>query len=165
MVNKLIKNKKYILLLIVILFAYYHIDYKRHFIESTDGKKVFTVWQRIGNRCYIIPGKYYSPFKPSKNYIQTKNYRNYIGVIFNPINRKYADISIYNSFERIDLDNNINTYPNNDTMMHKYGILEKHDVRRGIRIVSKNEKILESKYNFVYIDLNRIYGIKVIYPE
>lgn len=164
MVNKLIKNKKYILLIIIILFGYYQFDYKRHFIESSDGKKVFTVWQRIGNRCYIIPGKYYSPFKPSTNYIQTKNYRNYIGIIFNPINEGYADVSIYNDFEKHNLESNINIFSNNDAMMYKYGILEKYDIQRGVRVVSKNEKILESKFDFVYINLNKIYGIKITTP-
>ncbi|KIC62103.1 hypothetical protein [Chryseobacterium taiwanense] len=164
MVNKLILNKKYILLFIVILFGYYQFDYKRYFIESSDGKKVFTVWQRKTNNCYIILGKYYSPFKPSKNYIQTKNYRNYIDIIFNPSNRNYADLSIYNDFEKHNLKLNISIFSNNDSMMYKYGILKKYDPPRGIRVVAEDKEILKKKYDYVSIDLNRIYGIKITRP-
>lgn len=159
------KNKKIItVVFVLLLIVYYQLDYKRYFIESSDGKKVFTVWQRIGNNCYIIPGKYYLPFKPSENYILTKNYRNYIDIIFNPLNGNYADLSIYNDFEKHNLESNINIFSNNDAMMYKYGILEKYDIQRGVRVVSKNEKILESKFDFIYIDLNRIYGIKITRP-
>lgn len=159
------KNKKIItVVFVLLLIVYYQLDYKRYFIESSDGKKVFTVWQRIGNNCYIIPGKYYLPFKPSENYILTKNYRNYIDIIFNPLNGNYADLSIYNDFEKHNLTSNINVFSNNDIMMYKYGILEKYDIQRGIRVVSKNEKLLESKFDFIYIDLNRIYGIKITRP-
>ena len=161
MVNKLIKNKKYILLIIVILSGYYQFDYKRHFIESSDGKKVFTVWQRIGNNCYIIPGKYYLPFKPSENYIFTKNYRNYINIIFNPSNKNYADLSIHNDFEKHNLKLSVNIFSNNDFMMYKYCILQRYDQQRGIRVVAEDKEILKKKYDFISIDLNRIYGIKI----
>lgn len=164
MVNKLIQNKKYILLFLVILFGYYQLDYKRYFIESFDGKKAVTIWQRTGNQCYIIPGKYYSPFKPSKNYTLTKNYRNYIDIVFNPSNRNYADVSIYNDFEKYYLEPNINIFSNNDIMMYRYGILEKYDRQRGIRVVAKSKKYLKKKYDYVSIDLNRIYGINVTKP-
>lgn len=159
------RNKKIITLVsVLLLIVYYQLDYKRYFIEGSDGQKVFTVWQRIGNNCYIIPGKYYLPFKPSENYILTKNYRNYIDIIFNPSNGNYADLSIYNDFEKHNLTTKINVFSNNDIMMYKYGILEKYDIQRGVRVVSKNKKILESKFDFIHIDLNRIYGIKITRP-
>lgn len=159
------RNKKIITLVsVLLLIVYYQLDYKRYFIESSDGKKVFTVWQRIGNNCYIIPGKYYLPFKPSKNYILTKNYRNYIDIIFNPLNENYADLSIYNDFEKHNLTSNINIFSNNDVMMYRYSMLEKYDPQRGIRVVAKDKKNLKIKYDYVSIDLNRIYGIKITRP-
>ncbi|SFT46838.1 hypothetical protein SAMN05421857_1205 [Chryseobacterium formosense] len=159
------RNKKIVILVSAfLLVVYYQLDYKRYFIKSSDGKKVFTVWQRVGNNCYIIPGKYYSPFKPSKNYIQTKNYRNYIGFIFNPINKGYTDISIYNDFEKNNLIPSINVFSPNDILMYRYGMLEKYDIERGVRVVSKNKKLLESKFDYVSIDLNRIYGVKITRP-
>jgi hypothetical protein len=31
------------------------------------------VWKRLGNKCYIIPGKYYWILRPSDNYLKTSN--------------------------------------------------------------------------------------------
>lgn len=157
-------KKVIIFVSVLLLIVYYQLDYKRYFIESSDGKKVFTVWQKIGNRCYVIPGKYYSPFKPSKNYIQTKNYRNYIDIVFNPSNGNYADVSIYNDFEKHNLTSNINIFSNNDAMMYNYGILKNYDPQKGIRVVAVDKEILKKKYDYVSIDLNRIYGIKITKP-
>ncbi len=37
------------------------------------GDKCITVWKRIGGICYVIPGKYFSLFKPNNSHVRTSN--------------------------------------------------------------------------------------------
>lgn len=60
-----------IFLLIVIVFLVWF-DQSRSFYCLTSGDCV-TVWKRLGNKCYVIPGKYYGVFKPSSSFIETTN--------------------------------------------------------------------------------------------
>jgi hypothetical protein len=148
----------------IIGLAYYQIDYKRHFVCNFDGSKVITIWERIGNNCYIIPGKYLNIFPPKENYIKTVNHRNYIGLVWNPEDNYDYKISIYNSFKEINLTTNIKTYTKNDSLLLEYNVLDSLNVSRGIRYVSDSSEYYRCKYDINYVDLNRVYGIK-IYPS
>lgn len=143
------------------LLIYYQLDYKRHFISNTDKTKYFTIWCRYGNNCYIVPGKYYGVFPPSNNYIKTVNYRNYIGVIWDTKDNYQFKLSIYNDFEENNLNPNIKTYNSNDSLLLEYNILETFDLNRGKRIKNPDSETLKKKFDYNYIDLNRIFGIKI----
>lgn len=160
----MMKTNKYlkITILLFLSFAiYYQFDYKRHFITSKDNNKSFTIWQRFGNKCYVIPGKYYSPFSPKSNFIETVNYRNYIGVVFNTEDSFDYKISIYNDFKINNLDPKIKVYENSDSLLLEYKMLEKLDIKKGIRVSGKQRSYYSLKHDHVYIDLNDICGISV----
>lgn len=97
----------------VIIFAYYHFDYKRHFIHNREKTEFITVWQRIGNTCYIIPGKYYGILAPKENYIKTANYKNYIGIVWDTKDKLDFKISVYNDLRVIDWESNSKIYNKN----------------------------------------------------
>jgi hypothetical protein len=119
--NFLNRRKISLLLLIGIsILIYYQIDYKRHFIHNNDKSKYLTIWQRIGNNCYIIPGKYYGIVLPGSNYIKTVNYRNYIGILWNTSDKFNYKISIYNKYQLHDLNSNVKVYPKNDSLLLEY---------------------------------------------
>lgn len=156
------RKKRSIILALLFFTLYYQIDYKRHFIYNEDKTEIITIWQRTWRKtCYIIPRKYYYIFAPKDNYIKTVNYRNYIGVLWNTEDRFDFKISVYNEFEKINLDNNIKVYSLNDSILLEYGILDTLDIQRGKRIVNIKSDSLKKIYDFNYIDLNQIYGIKV----
>lgn len=152
---------KKIFLILLLLFIYYQVDYKRDFISNESGSKSFTIWKRLGNTSYLVPGKYYLPFAPKNNFIKTKSNRNYIGVVFKEEGNENIDISIYNEFEVNNLKPNYSIFNKNDSLMIKYNILDSAKYAKGVREYSLNSSKLISKYQFKYIDLNRIYGIKV----
>ncbi len=154
-------NKRIGFILIVFFIFYYQLDYKRHFVSNEDNTEFVTIWQRIGNDCYIIPGKYYSAFAPKGNYIKTVNFRNYIGVVWDTKDKYDYKISIYNKFEKKNLDANIDVYSSNDSLLLEYHILESLNIQKGIRIKNLDADSLKIVYDYNYIDLNRIYGIKV----
>jgi hypothetical protein len=58
--------------LILILSVLIGFDQSRTFYCLSENQCV-TVWKRLGNKCYIIPGKYYWIASPSDNYIETSN--------------------------------------------------------------------------------------------
>lgn len=157
------RNKRLIvsIAILVSLVFYYQLDYKRHFVSNTSKTKFITIWQRLGNRCFIIPGKYYGVFSPSDNFIRTVNYKNYVGVIWNTGDDFTFKLSIYNKFEKVGLENDVQVYSSNDSLLFDYGILETLDVARGKREKSINSDSLKRIFDYNYIDLNRVYGIKV----
>lgn len=150
-----------IILFVLIFVIYYQLDYKRYFISNKDKTEYFTIWQRLGNNCYIIPGRYFWIFPPRRNYIKTVNYINYIGVVWDTKDKYKYKIAIYNDFEKIKLQDNIKVYQKNDSLLLEYHILDTLDVQRGKRIRSKNEDSLLKVYDYNYIDLNKIFGIGV----
>ena len=93
------RKKLYLLILLiaVLLTSYYYTGYRRFFISDRTGEKHITVWTSFNNRCYVIPGKYYSPFKPSDNYIETVNHRNYFGIVWDSTDSAEIKLSIYQS--------------------------------------------------------------------
>lgn len=58
--------------LILLLFLFIGFDQSRSFY-CLSGNHCVTVWKRLGNKCYIIPGKYYNVVSPSNNYLETSN--------------------------------------------------------------------------------------------
>lgn len=145
----------------IVLIIYYQADYKRTFIYNKDKTKVFTIWTRLGNNCYIIPGEYYSPFRPNTNFIHAITHKNYIGVVFITGDVFKYKLSIWNTYESIGLDKDIKIYKSNDSLLQEYGILKRNDVITGDRIYDKNKDSLSKVIDYKYIDLNRIYGIKI----
>lgn len=79
MVKMLLKITSVILLLIVVLLVWF--DQSRSFYCLSEDKCV-TVWKRLGNKCYIVPGKYYGVLNPSDNFIKMTN-TGYIVAIWN----------------------------------------------------------------------------------
>jgi hypothetical protein len=120
-----------------------------------------TIWQRIGNNCYIIPGKYYGIVPPSSNYIKTVNYRNYIGILWNTSDKFNYKISIYNKYQLHDLNSNVKVYPKNDSLLLEYKILDTLDYQRGKRISNDSANYYKKRSDYNYVDLNRIIGIKI----
>lgn len=59
---------------IILLIMWY--DQSRDFFFFEEGKSI-TVWKRLGGACYIIPGRYYSPLKPSGCYVSTTSNGNF----------------------------------------------------------------------------------------
>jgi len=57
-------------ILILLLLVWY--DQSRSFYCLSENQCV-TVWKRLGNKCYIIPGKYYGILSPSDDYLLTSN--------------------------------------------------------------------------------------------
>jgi hypothetical protein len=148
--------------LIIILFLYYHIDYKRDFVSNNEKTKFFTIWKRLGNRCYIIPGKYLSPFRPSKNFIATVSYRNYIGVIWDTKDKYEYKISIYNSFSENSLSKGIKTYRKNDSLLLEYKILDSLNYQTGVRIKNRNSIDKMKQFDYNYIKIHGFTGIDVL---
>jgi hypothetical protein len=163
--NKKIKVR-YFIFVIIFFLLYYQIDYKRYFIKNNDCSKTITIWQRLGNNCYIIPGKYFWIFTPRKNYIKTKNYRNYIGIIWNTMDKYEFKISIYNDYEYIHPEGDkIKIYSKNDSLVYEYKILEVLSYFADKRKWSDERDSLINYYDYNYIDLNRICGIKIYYGK
>ena len=78
MVKIVLKIIGVILFVIAVLSVWF--DQSRSFYCLSESKCV-TLWKRLGNKCYIVPGKYYGIFKPSDNYIKTTN-TGYVDIIF-----------------------------------------------------------------------------------
>jgi len=157
------KTKIIFFLLLIPLFVYYQSDYKRHILSNSTKSEFITVWMRYSGKCFIIPGKYYWPFKPKNNFVETVNHRNYLGIIWNTEDEYDSKIYIYNEFES-KLKANIKLYDNHNSLLMEYGILKDIEWNRK-RIYSPNSKELREKFDYVYIDMNRVYGIKVYYPK
>jgi|SRR5699024_7750468 len=95
------KLTKYIgLSLLLIAIGLIIIDQTRSFYCLERGKCI-TVWKQLGNKCYIIPGKYYGLFKPDNAYIKTTN-TNLITVIWQNNHSilidSYVKVEIFNQF-------------------------------------------------------------------
>ena len=155
------RNKIIILLICIISFAYYQLDYKRHFIHNRDKTEYLTIWQRTGNRCYIVPGKYFGFLQPKKNYIETVNYRNYIGIIWDTNDKFDFKISVYNDLRVIDWESNSKIYNKNDSLLLEYNILDTLDFQRGKRIRNDSADFYMKRSDYNYIVLNRIIGVKI----
>jgi hypothetical protein len=155
-------RKIYIVITIVLIsLIYYQFGYKRYFIYNVTKEKCVTIWPTWGNNCYVIPGKYFSPFTPDTNFIKTINNTNYIGVIWNTGDEYDFKLSFYNDFEISGLDDNIKVYANNDSLLWEYKILDSINVDKGIRTTNNMSDSIKKKFDYNYIDLNRIYGIKI----
>ncbi|WP_196890510.1 hypothetical protein [Aureivirga marina] len=153
-------KKKYKLLLITfILFSYYQLFYKRYFIYNDDKSKVFTIWKKTGHHFYLIPGKYYSPFLPKKNYIYAKNQG--FNVVFNSNDSSYYNLGIYYKEKSIDLNPDIKVFKRTDSLLKYNGILKSISFN-GRKNYIKNKDSLKNVLEYKYIDTKRIYGIKII---
>lgn len=151
------KKSIYIILILIVVFVYYQIDYKRYFIYNLDKTKCFTIWKRNGHSSYVIDGKYLSPFTPETNYILIKNQS--IGVVFNTKDDFEYKLALH-AKEFKDYNNKVEIYSQKDSLLKRYGILLESNAFKREYSDSKNELIDE--YEYKLIDLKRIYGIKVL---
>ncbi|MFC3197061.1 hypothetical protein ACFOET_05500 [Parapedobacter deserti] len=119
MVKVLLKTTGVILFLMVALLVWF--DQSRSFYCLSENKCV-TVWKRLGNKCYIVPGKYYGIFKPSDNYIKTTN-TGYVDVIF------LNDISLL-----VDIEDNAK--------------IIRHPGKNLIELYSNNKAVNDSLYTY-----------------
>lgn len=55
-------------IIIFILICFFYVDQSRNFYCLSNNNCI-TVWKRIGGKCYVLPYKYYSFFKPDDNFI------------------------------------------------------------------------------------------------
>ncbi|MDW3195742.1 MAG: hypothetical protein R8G66_25430 [Cytophagales bacterium] len=149
------------LLITVSLACYYFIGYRRFFLSDRTGEKYITIWTSSNNRCYVIPGKYYSPFKPSEDYIETLNHRNYFGIVWASDDSEKINLSIYNQYQIFGLDEGFKIYEDNETMLSNYGITRKINSSQGEEESKLLSDSIKREINYEYIDLNRFYGIKV----
>lgn len=153
------KKRNYLILFLGLIFLYYQIDYKRYFICSTDGTECFTVWKRYGHHSYIIPGKYYSPFEPTTNYIYAQN--QYVGVVFNTFDEYEYKISVFPQKISRDFDRKIKIYNDNDSLLVEYKML-KNNNNTSIREYSKNRRNLRKKHDYKLLTLKTVYGINIL---
>jgi hypothetical protein len=58
--------------ILVICAVYLAFDQSRSFYCLSDARCI-TVWKRVGGACYVVNGKYYGLFKPSKSFLKTTN--------------------------------------------------------------------------------------------
>jgi hypothetical protein len=151
-------NKK-IVIILVLLAAYYQLDYKIDFIYSNDKSHVFTVWKRLGYNFYIIPGKYYLPYAPNDNYIYSSNQG--MSVLFNTNDSYHYKLSVFYKEISENFDSKIKVYRNNDSLLLDYGILKELNINGSKRVYHKKKDSLRRALDYRYIDLNRIYGIKI----
>ncbi|WP_147269366.1 hypothetical protein [Schleiferia thermophila] len=79
-------------ILLIILFLIWFDQSRSFYCMSND--KCITVWKRLGNKCYIIPGKYYGILKPS-DYVKTTN-DNALTIIFDDLSG--YDFVIFNDY-------------------------------------------------------------------
>ena len=70
------------------------------YINPTNGEYI-TIWKRHGDKCYIIPGKYWGLFAPKHNFALSKNI-NEIDIIW--LNKKHIVISGLDSILVINKD-------------------------------------------------------------
>jgi len=152
--------KRYLFFIgLILVFIYYQFYYNRYFIYNKDGTKVITIWKVQNYHTYIISGKYYSPFEPKSNYIYTTNQG--ISVLFNTKDSCDYKLSVFYKEISPDFNPKVGIYKNNDSLLLEYGILEKISEDRSKRIYHKNEDSLIQYLDYKYIDLKRVYGIKV----
>jgi hypothetical protein len=133
---------------------------KRHFIYSRDESKVITIWPVLGNTCYIIPGKYFGLVPPETNYIKTVTHKNYIAIVWEPIGASEIQMSIYNEFKPVGLDSSIALYKDQNELLRQYSLVEMTRVGESQKKDGSTE-ITKREINYEYIDLNRVYGIKI----
>jgi hypothetical protein len=100
MVKKLLKTVAAVVLLIVIILISW--DQSRSFYHLSD-KQHLTVWKRLGNKCFIVPGKYYGILRP-KYCIQTTN-DNALTIIYeNLMDYDYVICNDYGKSVKISLE-------------------------------------------------------------
>ena len=79
MPRKILKSIFWIIVCFLICFIY--IDQNRDFY-CLNNNNCITVWKRIGGKCYILPYRYYSVFKPNDNFIKVPTNDYPTGLIF-----------------------------------------------------------------------------------
>jgi len=144
MVKRLIKNISLFLLLIAVVLIV--LDQKRSFYCLSNNRCV-TVWKRLGNKCYVIPGKYYGIFEPTDDYVKTTN-TNSITIIWLDDNSWLIDanknVEIFNDSTNsalIQLYNNKTSY--NDSLYTYFdGKYQKY--KRNVNFIS-----IDIKENYV----------------
>src|SRR5690554_2538954 len=112
MVKTLLKIIGVFLLLIVVLLVWF--DQSRTFYCLSEDKCV-TVWKRLGNKCYVVPRRYYGVFKPSDNYIKTTN-TGYVDVILVNDNKLLIDIEHKAEILQRSSNGSIELYRDNKTV-------------------------------------------------
>jgi hypothetical protein len=150
--------KKKVFIVLLSIFVYYQVDYKRYFIYSEDKTKVFTIWKRSGYNFYLIPGKYFSPFAPTQNYIYSSNQG--FGVIFNPKDSFDYKIGIFYRKIASDFNPNIKVYKDHESLLFESKILDSID-NTFRRHYPKNVDSVMTILDYKFIDTERIYGIKI----
>jgi hypothetical protein len=148
-----------VFIVLLSIFVYYQLDYKRYFIYSEDKTKVFTVWKRLGYHFYIIPGKYYSPFVPTENYIYSRN-QGFV-VIFSPKDSFDIKIGIFYKKITSDFNPNIKVYKKNESLLLESKILDSIGMNSHRWYYHKNKDSIRTTLDYKYIDTERIYGIKI----
>ena len=158
MANRTLTPPIHIWAIMAVVTLYIVYDYKRDFISSKDNTKHLTFWCRIG-KCYIIPGKYYWPWSPRKNYIETKFYRNPIGIIWNTHDGSKIKIALNNKYQLHTLDPAIKVYDSKEVLMNEYSILDSVSSFNSKNYYNDSAQYYRLKYDYVYINTDRVIGV------
>lgn len=148
----------YVWIIVAVLATYIVFDYKRDFVSNKEDTKYLTCWCRLGN-CYVIPGKYYWPWAPTENYVETKLYRNQIGLIWNTYDEYEIKIAFSNTYHPFDLDPAIKVYDSKEVLMNEYSILDSVGIFDGKNHYNDSAQYYRLKYDYVYINTDQIFGV------
>jgi hypothetical protein len=128
-----------------LFFAWFGLS--RKFI-CLDDNTCITVWKTFGNVCYLIPGKYYGIFSPTKDHIKTKNTA-LIELYFPEL---LPNTIIYRCTESVTIKNNTpeilvfkNFYSNDSTFQE-------------LLFDKTPQKKLNGGLNFIFIDIHNSYS-------
>lgn len=132
-----------ILILLISVFVWF--DQSRSFYYLSE-KQCFTVWKRLGNKCYIVSGKYFGIIKPSR-YIKTTNDNALTIIDVDSSDYKYAVSNDYGKNVKIDLDQKTEFFDYNErkTFVDKYYV--KGRIRGGLKYL-----MLDLKENLVVVN-------------
>ena len=132
-------KKNYFLLLILISIAFWYGE-KRSFYCLKNGFCI-TVWKTYGNKCYIIPSKYYGILTPKEGYIKTSNLDD-------------IDLIFINDFKNIIVAGNTSQIVN---MINPKIQIEKYELKRDYydKLFTYFDKgYLKYKNEIIFISIN-----------
>ncbi len=133
-------KKTILFFFVVILFLFVWYGESRKFFCLKDGNCI-TVWKTYNNVCYIIPGKYYSLWAPSNNFIKTSNL-NELTIFFTDelpntfIVQSKEKLKVYNKEGCVFLDYNLDS-----ARLKK--ILYKPDAKRFYKDLKLNARLID----------------------
>lgn len=152
-----------VLIILIVLFSYYLLNYERVFLHDENKKYYISVWKQNDGKCLIIPNKYYSIFKPRKNYIETQN-NSYLYVAWDGSGKEIANIYIGSSYKKNFINNRIIGITDTlDDFFYKYRG-EYYDPNNETVFNPDSIKYKKAKYEITYLNIKCSGLLNKIYP-